>query len=98
MIAGFISSRTQRRVDRRHFAAFLGFSTGTVSVIATMVSFTIGIVWLRPPELPYYHPTLQGMIFVSESIGILATGLAFVAGLFSGGTARVKLLTFGPVM
>jgi len=80
VIAGFINSRKQRRVDRRHFAAFLGFSAGLVSVVATTISFTVAILWFRPPQLPYFHPSLQGVAFISSSIGLISSGVAFLGG------------------
>jgi hypothetical protein len=99
VVAGFVTTRRERQADRRHFAALVGFSAGIFAIAATIVSFTVPIVWFRPPDLPYYHPALQGIVFISGSIGIISSGVAFVAGLFCGGIRRVALVAaFAPVI
>jgi hypothetical protein len=98
VLAGFSSSWRQRRADRQHSAAFVGFSAGVAAVIATLAYFTSAIVWLRPPELPYFHPVAQGFVFISGWIGLVASLVAFVAGLFSSGSQRITLIIFGPVI
>src|SRR5580692_4020012 len=97
VVAGFISSRGQRGVDRRHFAAFVGFSAAIVALSATVSTITANVVWMRPPEHPYYHPVEQGFVFIFSVIGLLSTGTAFFAGLFSRGIRRVLAL-FLPAM
>ncbi|HXM23566.1 MAG TPA: hypothetical protein VN948_20080 [Terriglobales bacterium] len=98
VVAGFITSRGQRGIDRRHFAAFVGFSAAIVALSATIGGITATIVWFRPPQHPYYHPVEQGFVFIFSIIGLLSTGTAFCAGLFSNGIRRVALVLFGPAM
>jgi len=98
VVAGFISSRTERTVDRRHFAAFVGFSAAIVALSAMIASIAATIVWLRPPQSPYDHPVLQGFVFIFSIMGLLSTGIAFVAGLCSSGIRRVALVLFVPAI
>lgn len=98
VVAGFMRSRGQRAVDRRHFAAFVGFSAAIVALSATIAGITATIIWMRPPQSPYYHPVEQGFVAILSIIGLLSTGIAFFAGLFSNGIRRVALLLFGPAM
>jgi hypothetical protein len=98
VIAGFISTRRERAVDRRHFAAFVGFSAATVALSAMICAIIATIVWMKPPESPYYHPVEQGFVAILSLIGLLSTGVAFVAGLFSNGIRRVVLALFLPAM
>jgi hypothetical protein len=96
--AGFISSRGQRGVDRRHFAAFVGFSAVIVALSAMIAATAATIIWMRPPQHPYYHPVEQGFVSIFSIIGLLSTGIAFIAGLFSSGIRRVALVLFVPAM
>jgi|SRR5579863_6809840 len=98
VVIGFIRSRDQRHVDRRTFAAFVGFGAAIVALGVTMASITADIVWYQPPRHPYYHPTEQGFVAVLSTIGVLSTSIAFIAGLFSSGTRRIALVLFVPVM
>jgi drug/metabolite transporter (DMT)-like permease len=98
IVVGFITSRGQRGVDRRHFAAFVGFGAAIVALGATIGGITATIVWLRPPQSPYDHPVEQGFVFIFSIIGLLSTGIAFFAGLFSNGIRRVALVLFVPAM
>ena len=98
VVAGFISSRRQRTVDRRHFAAFVGFSAAIVALGAIIAAIAATIVWLKPPQSPYDHPVEQGFVAILCIIGLLSTGIAFIAGLFSGGIRRVALVLFVPAM
>jgi hypothetical protein len=98
VVAGFISSRRQRSLDRRHFAAFVGFSAAIVALSAVIASIAATIIWMRPPESPYYHPVVAGFGFICSWIGLLSTGIAFFAGLFSSGIRRVGLVLFVPAM
>lgn len=99
MIVGLIKSRAQRQVDRPHFAAFVGFSAGVVSLAATIISMIATIVWF-PATKPqyYYHPMRQDFVAVFATIGTVSTCIAFIAGLLSYGTRRIALVVFGPVM
>jgi hypothetical protein len=98
VVAGFITSRGQRGIDRRHFAAFVGFSAAVVALSAMIASIAATIVWLKPPQSPYYHPVEQGFVFIFSIIGLLSTGTAFIAGLCSSGIRRVALVLFVPAV
>jgi hypothetical protein len=98
VVAGFVSSRRQRAVDRRHFAAFVGFSAAIVALSAVIAGITATIVWMRPPESPHDHPVEAGFVFIFCLIALLSTGVAFLAGLFSSGIRRVALVLFVPAM
>ena len=98
VIAGLISTRRQRGVDRPHFAAFVGFSAATVALSAMISGIAATIVWMRPPQSPYCHPVVAGFGFIFSWIALLSTGVAFFAGLFSSGIRRVALVLFVPAM
>ena len=98
VVFGFRSSRRQRHEDRRNFAAFVGFSSGIIAIMATILYLTAGIVWLQSLPDSYLHPAGQGLVFVSGVIGIAASLVASCVGLFSFGIRRVALVTFGPAM
>jgi len=94
VVAGFMSSRRQRTVDRRQFAAFVGHSAAIVTLSATLVVIAVSIIWMRPPQSPYDHPVVAGFGSICFWIGLLSIGIAFFAGLFSDGIRRVTLLLF----
>ncbi|MGP0096528.1 MAG: hypothetical protein ACLPHI_05800 [Terriglobales bacterium] len=89
VVAGFITSRRRRRLDRWHFAAFVGFSGGVAAVAAT-------ILWLASAR--NLSPAWQGVTFVSGIVGIISSLVAFFAGLFTGGVPRFALVSFGIAM
>src|SRR5215471_6050230 len=98
VLTGFIHSRERHSIDRRHFAAFVGFSAAIVALGATIAGITSTIIWFKPPQHPYYHPFEQGFVAIFSIIGLLSTGTAFFAGFFSDGIRRVALVLFGPAM
>lgn len=98
VVRGFVSSRRQRGRNRRDFATFVGFSAAVVALTATIFSFAAGILWSLSLHDPYAHPGRQGLVFVSELIGLAAVIVAFLTGLLSVGVKRITLLAFGAVM
>lgn len=98
MTAGFIKSRSQRKLDRRHFAAFVGFTAAIVLLIATLVGMSAALAWFSATHPRHYDPVQQGFVAILGIIGLTSTGVAFFAGFLSDGTRRVTLIMFGPVM
>jgi len=98
VLAGFISTRKQHAGNRQLFAAFVGFSAAIVALSAILAAITASIIWMRPPLSPYDHPVVTGFGFIFSWIGLLSTGIAFIAGLFSKGIHRVALVLFVPAM
>lgn len=90
VVVGFIASRKQRSEDRRHRAAFIGFSGAIVAVAATILSLSAA--------QPYSSPARQGLAFVSGIIGIVSSLVVFVAGFLSGGFQRFALVSCGIAM
>jgi hypothetical protein len=88
---GFLTSRRQRQIDRRHFAAYLGFSASLVSITTSFVCFVVA-------DPPYPSPTRQGFLFIVGCIFMLSLALTFFAGLFSRGLQRVALVALAIVM
>jgi hypothetical protein len=76
----------------------VGFSAAIVALSAVMASIAATIVWMRPPQSPYYHPVVAGFGFIWSWIGLLSTSIAFLAGLFSNGIHRIALVLFVPAM
>lgn len=98
VVIGFRKTIAQRRLDPRHFAAFVGFGAAVLANIATIIFFIALSVIFRSHGTANPSPTGQGLIFVSGSVGIISSAIAFFAGVFSWGIRRVTLLVFGPVM
>jgi hypothetical protein len=96
--AGFIKSRAQRRIDRPHFAAFVGLSAGAAACVATVIYLAASVVWFRAPESQYDHPSRGGFLFICGSLGLISSAIAFFAGLFSRGIWRVALVILGLTM
>src|SRR5690349_79094 len=86
VVGGFINSRDRRHVDRRYFAAFVGFSAAVVALIATILGILATRVWSGPP---YYHPVRQNFEVGLSLIGSASTSVALAAGLISKGIWRV---------
>ena len=88
---GFIRSRDHRHDDRRQFAAFVGFSTAAIAVIATIVGMIATMVWF-PATRPHHNdPVMKNFVAVCGTIGSVLTGIAFIAGIFSRGARRTGL-------
>jgi hypothetical protein len=85
---GFTASRKQREIDRRHRAAFVGFSAALVAVSA----MTLGLIVGAPHTHP--GPAVSGFLFVTGIIVTVSFLVTFFAGLFSIGGQRVALLSF----
>jgi hypothetical protein len=85
---GFTSSRRQRDADRRHLAAFVGFSAAIVAISAMTLGLLVGA--------PHTHlgPTASGLLLVAGIIVTASFLVTFFAGLFSIGGQRVALLSF----
>jgi hypothetical protein len=56
VVWGFMASRKQRGIDRRHFAAFVGFSAAVVAVAATTLELVVAD--LQPHSM---DPVLGGV-------------------------------------
>src|SRR5580693_2068053 len=95
MVVGFVRTRDQRSVDRRHLAAFVGFSAAVVALIAGISGAAATAVWFGPA---YFHPVRQGFLAVFSVVALVSTGIAFIAALFSRGISRIALVIFGPLM
>src|ERR1051326_1796315 len=89
---GFMTSRKQRGIDRRYFAAFVGFTAGLIAV----VSLTLGIVVGFPHTHP--SPAVSGFLFVISTIWLIAMLVAVIAGLISRGVQRITLVSCSIVL
>src|SRR6266853_2028645 len=85
---GLVTSRTQRGIDRRHFAAFVGFIAALVAVTATTVELVAAD--LHPHSM---SPAWQGFGFITAIIGIVAILITLFSGLLSRGTQRIALVS-----
>src|SRR5579863_4080841 len=84
---GLITSRKKRGIDRRHRAAFVGFSTALIASTA----MTLGLI----AGASHDHPSsaVSGFLFVISCIATVSILVTFVAGLFSGGVQRIALVS-----
>jgi|SRR5579863_1015964 len=89
---GFTTSRKQRGIDRRHRAAFVGFSAALIAVSAT----TLGLIVAAPHTHP--SPAVAGLLGVTGIIGTVSILVTVFAGLFSRGRQRIALLSFCVVL
>jgi NO-binding membrane sensor protein with MHYT domain len=64
---GFMTSRKQRGIDRRNFAAFVGFSAAVIAVAATTLELIVADLQQHPMD-----PVLGGLGFV---LGVIAMSL-----------------------
>src|ERR1700674_2280909 len=94
---GFVKSRRKRREDRRHLAAFVGFSAAVVAVIADIVAFAF-FYWLGEGRMRYMVPAQRVFLAIPSMIGSVSFVVAFVAGLLSRGGQRVFLVAFAIAM
>jgi hypothetical protein len=85
---GFRKSRADRAVDRRHFAAFIGFS-------AALFALGSAILWLITGQIQTPTPTQQASVFVVGVISNISAVAALVCGILSRGAQRVALIAFG---
>ena len=67
MIWGFVVRRKQRGIDRRHFAASVGFSAAVIAVTAT--TFCLVGADLHPHSM---DPAWQGFGFVTGMIAVVS--------------------------
>ena len=93
MVWGFMVSRKQRGIDRRHFAAFVGFSAAVTAVTATTLEWVVADLHRHS-----ISPAWQGFEFVTGTIAIISIAVTFFAGLFSRGTQRIALVSCGTVV
>ena len=93
VVWGFMASLKQRGIDRRHYAAFVGFSAAVVAVAATTLA--IVVAGLQPHPM---NPVLGGLGLVTGVIAIVSICVTFFAGLFSLGTRRIALVSCGIVV
>jgi drug/metabolite transporter (DMT)-like permease len=79
-IWGLITSLKRRGIDRRHFAAFIGFSAAVIAVIATTVETIVADLHPHPMD-----PALGGFLFATGVVAIVSMVVTFFAGFFSWG-------------
>ena len=91
MWLALMTSRKQRHEDWRSFAAFLGFGSSLVAIVATLL-------WAFAGLPSHASVKLQEFTFVIGVVGILATLLACSAGVVSRGVQRLKLVGFTVAM
>jgi hypothetical protein len=96
-VVGFVRIRPQRRVNRRHLAAFIGFSAALLAITIFIVNLAYQW-WLGPVKFRYISDASRDVIAVSAIVLHLSTLVAFSSGFFSTGSWRIFLVAFGPVM
>ena len=93
MVWGLLSSRKQRGVDRRHFAAFVGFTAAVVAVTAT--TFELAVTDLYPHSMTR---AWGEFLFAICIIVMFSIPITLFAGLLSRGTQRIALVSGGIVV
>jgi len=89
---GFMTSRKQRGIDRRYFAAFVGFTAALVAVIALTLGMIVGAPHTHP------SPAVSGFLFVISMIWLISMLVTVFAGLISRGVQRIALVSCSVVL
>ena len=92
MVWGFITSRKQRSIDRRHFITFVGFTAALVAVAALTLGMAVGAPHAHP------SPSVSGLLFVISMIWLISMLVTIVAGLISRGVQRIALVSCSVVL
>jgi hypothetical protein len=91
MVWGFLRSSTQRGIDRRYFAAFVGFGAAVAAVTCTIIGAVETAI--RGHASPWtMGPALQAFTAVISVITFSSLLVALFAGLFSRGIQRIALI------
>jgi hypothetical protein len=92
MVWGLVTSREQRAIDRRHYAAFVGFIAAVLAATGTALAVVESS--LRGHASPYtMSPLLQVFTAVVSVIVFTSIPVTFFAGLFSRGIQRIALVS-----
>jgi hypothetical protein len=92
MAWGVITSRKQRGIDRRYFAAFLGFNAALVAVTALALGMVVGAPHTHP------SPAVSIFLFVTSMIWLISMLVTVLAGLISRGVQRIALVSCSVVL
>jgi hypothetical protein len=87
-----MTSRKQRGIDRRYFAAFVGFTAALVAATALTVGMVVGAPHTRP------SPAVSGFLFVTSAIWLISMIVTVFAGLISRGVQRIALVSCSVVL
>jgi len=89
---GLLTSRRERGVDRRHFAAFVGFAASVIAVVG-LTAYAV-VAALQGHVSPYnMSPLRQGFNLVMGITVPTSILVTFFAGLFSQGFKRIALIS-----
>jgi len=92
MVWGLVTSRKQRAIDWRHYAAFVGFIAAVLA--ATGTAFAVVEASLRGRASPYtMSPLLQVFNAVAGIIVFTSIPVTVLGGLFSRGIHRIALVS-----
>ena len=92
MVWGVTTSRRQRGIDRRHFAAFVGFTAALAATTALTLGMAVGASHTHP------SPAVSGLLFVISMIWLVSMLVTVVAGLVSQGFQRIALVSCSVVL
>src|SRR3954468_16778392 len=91
MIWGLLTTRKTRCIDRRHLAAFVGFSAAVIAVGG--IIYDLAETASRGHASPYtLSPAFQFFNAVMSIIFFTALIVSFLSGLLSRGVHRVALV------
>ena len=92
VVWGLVTSREQRAIDWRHYAAFVGFIAAVLAATGTALAVVESS--LRGHASPYtMSPLLQVFTAVVSVIVFTSIPVTFFAGLFSRGIQRIALVS-----
>jgi hypothetical protein len=92
MVWGFIRSRNEKGIDRRHYASFVGFAAAVTAVTVTTLVMVVGAPHTRPSD------AIAAFLFSMSWVALISILATFVAGLFSQGFQRLTLVGCGVVV
>jgi len=92
MVWGFIRSRSEKDIDRRHYASFVGFTAGVSAVTATTLILVVGAPHTRPDD------ATGAFLFIMGGVALISILATFLAGLLAQGFQRLTLVSCGIVV
>ena len=91
MVWGLLTSRKDRHIDRRHYAAFVGFIAGAIALTGATMDVVVSAI---QGHISPYDMSVPQQVFnvVVGCLTFVSIPVAFFAGLFSRGIQRIALI------
>jgi hypothetical protein len=91
MVWGLLTSRKERGIDRRHYAAFVGFIAAVIAVIGMTLDVVVSAIQghISPYDMGVVRQVFNLVVGIMTFTSI---AVAFFAGLFSRGIQRIALI------